>query len=91
MIITRYFADIHILHVLQKKKSTKQHVQLFNLTAASGGTYKCEVSAEAPSFRTKSGSQDMVVVVLPKKSEIKGADPKYQVGDYVNVSCYSYR
>ena len=33
----------------------------------------------------------MVVVVLPKKSEIKGADPKYQVGDFVNVSCYSYR
>ena len=61
------------------------------MTAASGGTYKCEVSAEAPSFRTKSGSQDMVVVVLPKKSEIKGADPKYQVGDFVNVSCYSYR
>ena len=49
------------------------------------------MSAEAPSFRTKSGSQDMVVVVLPKKSEIIGADPKYQVGDVVNVTCYSYR
>ena len=66
-------------------------MQLFNLTATSGGTYKCEVSAEAPSFRTKSGSQEMVVVVIPKRSEIIGADPKYQVGDVVNVSCYSYR
>ena len=64
---------------------------LFNLTAASAGTYKCEVSAEAPSFRTKSGSQDMVVVVIPKKSLIDGAQPKYQVGDLVNVTCYSYR
>ena len=75
----------------QKKKSTKQHVQLFNLTANSGGTYKCEVSAEAPSFRTKSGSQDMVVVVTPKKSDIKGVQPKYYVGDLVNVTCYSFR
>lgn len=91
LFITNKIENNNKISIFQKKRSTKQHVQLFNLTAASGGTYKCEVSAEAPSFRTKSGSQDMVVVVLPKKSEIKGADPKYQVGDYVNVSCYSYR
>jgi hypothetical protein len=57
----------------------------------SGGTYKCEVSAEAPSFRTKFAKQDMVVVIIPTKAEIVGAQPKYQVGDLVNVTCFSYR
>ena len=33
----------------------------------------------------------MVVVVLPTKAEIIGVQPKYQVGDTVNVTCYSYR
>ena len=75
----------------QRKHSTKQHVLLTNLTLDSGGTYKCEVSAEAPSFRTKSAHQDMVVVVLPSKAEIMGVHPKYQVGDIVNVTCFSYR
>ena len=75
----------------QKSRSTKQQVVLTNLSLASGGTYKCEVSAEAPSFRTKFAKQDMVVVVLPSKAEIVGIQPKYQVGDLVNVTCFSYR
>ena len=75
----------------QQSKSTKQQVVLTNLSMASGGTYKCEVSAEAPSFRTKFAKQDMVVVVLPSKAEIIGVQPKYQVGDIVNVTCHSYR
>jgi len=78
------------IHV-DRSRSTRQHVRLNNLTLDSGGTYKCEVSAEAPSFRTKSAFQDMVVVVPPSKSEIVGAAPKYAVGDTVNVTCYSYR
>ena len=77
--------------MFQRSRSTRQHVRLNNLTLDSGGTYKCEVSAEAPSFRTKSAFQDMVVVVPPSKSEIVGAAPKYAVGDTVNVTCYSYR
>ena len=76
---------------LQKTKSSKQQVVLTNLSLSSGGTYKCEVSAEAPSFRTKFAKQDMVVVVLPTKAEIVGVQPKYQVGDIVNVTCFSYR
>jgi len=76
---------------VDQARSTKQQVVLTNLSLASGGTYKCEVSAEAPSFRTKFAKQDMVVVVLPTKAEIIGVQPKYQVGDTVNVTCYSYR
>ena len=80
-----------LIFPLQKSKSTKQQVVLTNLSLASGGTYKCEVSAEAPSFRTKFAKQDMVVVVLPSKAEIVGIQPKYQVGDLVNVTCFSYK
>ena len=88
MIAINYFPPYFIL---QQARSTKQQVVLTNLSLASGGTYKCEVSAEAPSFRTKFAKQDMVVVVLPSKAEIIGVQPKYQVGDTVNVTCYSYR
>lgn len=57
----------------------------------SAGTYKCEVSAEAPSFRTKSDFDDMVVVVPPYNTEIVNAQPKYKVGEIVNVTCISYK
>ena len=50
---------------------------------------QCEVSGEAPSFKTKTDSEDMVVVVTPEKAEIVGADPKYLVGDTVNATCIS--
>ena len=51
--------------------------------------FQCEVSGEAPSFKTKTDSEDMVVVVTPSKAEIVGAHPKYLVGDTVNVTCIS--
>ena len=47
------------------------------------------MSGEAPSFKTKFDSEDMVVVVTPSKAEIVGAHPKYLVGDTVNVTCIS--
>ena len=47
------------------------------------------MSGEAPSFKTKTDSEDMVVVVTPEKAEIVGADPKYLVGDTVNATCIS--
>ena len=55
------------------------------------GTYKCEVSAEAPSFKTVYKEGSLIVVVLPSSAEIVGAKPKYWVGDTVNVTCFSYR
>ena len=38
---------------LQRSKSSRQHVFLHDLQLEASGTYRCEVSAEAPSFRTK--------------------------------------
>ena len=75
----------------QRRQSSKQHVVLKDVKLSTGGTYKCEVSGEAPSFKTKFEAQDMVVVVTPSKAEIVGAQPKYLVGDTVNVTCFSYR
>eukprot|EP00095_Tigriopus_kingsejongensis_P008395 maker-scaffold9_size846264-snap-gene-4.19 protein:Tk08395 transcript:maker-scaffold9_size846264-snap-gene-4.19-mRNA-1 annotation:"beat protein" len=73
------------IHV-DRHRSSREKVVLKRLSLDTAGTYKCEVSAEAPNFRTKSDKQDMVVVVTPSKAEIVGARPKYQVGDIVNVT-----
>jgi len=75
----------------QRKKSDRGTVYLKRVSLHSSGNYKCEVSAEAPSFKTKSANQDMVVVVTPSHAEIVGAKAKYRVGDIVNVTCNSFR
>jgi len=46
-----------LFYIFQKTQSSKQQVVLTNLSLDSAGAYKCEVSAEAPSFRTKSAVQ----------------------------------
>ena len=40
-------------------------LQLTNLTVSSTGRYRCEVSTEAPVFRTESKYGDLLVIVLP--------------------------
>ena len=47
---------------LQRDRSTANTVVLSDVTPASSGNYKCEVSAEAPSFHTDSGSGKLLVV-----------------------------
>lgn len=65
---------------------------LKNVSLQSSGRYRCEVSAEAPSFQTVSDHGDMVVVALPDEGpKITGGLPRYQVGDWVNVNCTSGR
>lgn len=74
---------------VERAKSSRQHVYLFDLQLEASGTYRCEVSAEAPSFRTKHEEKVMVVVQPPHTNEITGLQPSYHVGDLVNVTCYS--
>jgi len=74
---------------VERSKSSRQHVFLFDLQLEASGTYRCEVSAEAPSFRTKHEEKVMVVVQEPYHNEIIGLQPSYQVGDLVNTTCYS--
>ena len=61
---------------VERAKSSRQHVYLFDLQLEASGTYRCEVSAEAPSFRTKHEEKVMVVVQPPHTNEITGLQPR---------------
>lgn len=46
----------------QKSQSDQHVVMLTQLTLASAGRYKCEVSADAPSFQTSFNTVEMAVI-----------------------------
>ncbi|XP_064469109.1 uncharacterized protein LOC135383663 [Ornithodoros turicata] len=71
-------------------RSGRTSVYLRNVNLHSAGTYRCEVSAEAPSFDTVGGQKDMIVLVLPTEGpRISGERVRYKVGDSVAVNCTS--
>uniref|UniRef100_A0A182SIB4 Ig-like domain-containing protein n=1 Tax=Anopheles maculatus TaxID=74869 RepID=A0A182SIB4_9DIPT len=64
------------------RNSTNSHVMLESVNLSSSGKYRCEVSAEAPSFQTVLENSEMAVVVLPETDPIiSGGYPRYQIGD----------
>ncbi|KAL6260902.1 hypothetical protein P5V15_008430 [Pogonomyrmex californicus] len=72
--------------------STQRTVVLRSVNLMSTGRYRCEVSAEAPSFQTVSDHSDMTVVALPEDGPVITARPgkhRYQVGDVVRFNCTS--
>ncbi|XP_012222099.1 uncharacterized protein [Linepithema humile] len=73
--------------------STERLVVLHSVNLMSSGRYRCEVSAEAPSFQTVSDHSDMMVVALPDKGpNITPFLPKkrrYQLGDVLRFNCTS--
>lgn len=72
--------------------STERSVVLYSVNLMSTGRYRCEVSAEAPSFQTVSDHSDMLVVALPEDGPIINGRPgrhRYQVGDVVRFNCTS--
>ena len=52
--------------LLQTALSDHQSVFLTDLSQASTGRYRCEVSGEAPMFATDTAFGDLLVVVTPK-------------------------
>ncbi|XP_062553187.1 uncharacterized protein LOC134218272 [Armigeres subalbatus] len=77
---------------VDEQNSSNVQVVLDPVELASSGKYRCEVSAEAPSFQTVSEHAEMTVVVLPDEDpHITGGKPRYQIGDYVRVNCTSGR
>ncbi|XP_035212985.1 uncharacterized protein LOC118186918 [Stegodyphus dumicola] len=71
-------------------KSGSQSVYLRHVDLNSAGTYRCEVSAEAPEFQTVAAEKKMTVFVLPTEGpKITGGLSKYRVGDTVSVNCTS--
>ncbi|XP_046386602.1 uncharacterized protein LOC124156237 [Ischnura elegans] len=65
-------------------------VQIFlrSVTLKSSGIYKCEVSAEAPSFASVSGEGRMEVVFPPKEPpRITGGKFGYEWNEWVDLNC----
>ncbi|XP_035916462.1 uncharacterized protein LOC118514063 [Anopheles stephensi] len=78
--------------IVDLQNSTSEQVVLDPIDLSSSGKYRCEVSAEAPSFQTVSDHGEMLVVVLPEEDPyITGGKPRYQLGDIVRVNCTSGR
>ncbi|KAG8296155.1 hypothetical protein J6590_063890 [Homalodisca vitripennis] len=70
--------------------SDKTSVTLTALSFNTSGTYRCEVSTEAPSFKTVFASNNLTVMVLPtSEPEIVGVQRRYYLGDHINTTCTS--
>ncbi|XP_047986543.1 uncharacterized protein LOC125226582 [Leguminivora glycinivorella] len=71
-------------------KSTSQQVALREATRALAGRFRCEVSADAPSFHTQVRSAFIHVVELPPdKPTIKAEKGWYASGDSLRAQCSS--
>ncbi|XP_063587554.1 uncharacterized protein LOC134764817 [Penaeus indicus] len=71
--------------------SHRGRVRIQGVTLGAAGVFRCEVSAEAPSFHTESQVANMVVVDLPDgKPIITGVQESYQMHDNVNLNCTSF-
>ncbi|XP_022242752.1 cell adhesion molecule 2-like [Limulus polyphemus] len=70
------------------ERSGESHVSLFRTDLDSEGTYRCEVSAEAPSFQTERAERELRIYELPKEDPVmKGIRDSYSPGDVVDVTC----
>ncbi|KAJ6217924.1 hypothetical protein RDWZM_009081, partial [Blomia tropicalis] len=69
------------------------HVYFTKSDIFTDGSFRCEVSAEAPSFKTVRKEMELHVYSLPSgKPTIKGLGPDpshYGPGDLINVECHS--
>ncbi|XP_037299004.1 uncharacterized protein LOC115450193 [Manduca sexta] len=85
---TRIFAQPGI--DVDVSRSTSQQVVLREATRALAGRYRCEVSADAPSFHTQVRSAYIHVVELPpEKPSIKAEKGWYASGDSLRAQCSS--
>ncbi|XP_064105351.1 uncharacterized protein LOC135214861 [Macrobrachium nipponense] len=70
--------------------SRRGRVRVGQVTLEATGVYRCEVSAEAPSFHTESKVASMTIVDLPDdKPLITGTRPNYQLHEEVRLNCSS--
>ncbi|XP_065345833.1 uncharacterized protein LOC135943296 isoform X2 [Cloeon dipterum] len=70
--------------------SSDSQVTLRLLDLESSGTYRCEVSSEAPKFLTEVAEAYMNIMALPKDAPtITGMRLKYNEGDPINLNCTS--
>ncbi|XP_054258525.1 uncharacterized protein LOC128983304 [Macrosteles quadrilineatus] len=75
---------------IDHQQSNDTRVTLKTVTLKTSAMYRCEVSAEAPSFSSDQGSGRLEVVVLPTNGpHITGERNNYLVGDVINLTCTS--
>ncbi|XP_060535924.1 uncharacterized protein LOC132707915 [Cylas formicarius] len=71
-------------------KSDSRRVVLHPVSWKTSGLFKCEVSAEAPSFASAQSEARMEVVSLPDEDPvISGVEEQYQIGDEITLNCTS--
>ncbi|XP_044729307.1 uncharacterized protein LOC123292660 [Chrysoperla carnea] len=75
---------------VDEQKSTEKMLAISPVTLQSSGVYRCEVSAEAPSFQTVQDEGNMTVVALPDSGpKITGAFARYKIGEKLAMKCIS--
>ncbi|XP_077290982.1 uncharacterized protein LOC143914591 [Arctopsyche grandis] len=63
-------------------------IKLGQLTPLASGAYTCEVSTEAPTFRTAFETKNMTVAALPlEKPRIEGLRSSYAIGELLEITC----
>ncbi|KAL3202831.1 hypothetical protein MRX96_001200 [Rhipicephalus microplus] len=74
--------------VVDMSRSREGHVFIASVNLSTEGSYRCEASAEAPSFQTVVGEKEIKVFVIPEQPpKIRGTRAKYEVGERLDVSC----
>lgn len=77
---------------LQAGVVSAEAVSLRDLTVASGGLYRCEVSTEGPAFRTAYAQQRMQILTPPPgEPRVTGVREAYARGDVVEANCTAGR
>ncbi|XP_046680445.1 uncharacterized protein LOC124367556 [Homalodisca vitripennis] len=75
---------------IDHQQSNDTRVTLKTVSLKTTANYRCEVSAEAPSFASAQGSGRLEVVVLPTNGpHITGEKNQYMVGDEIDLTCTS--
>lgn len=74
-------------------RSGDKTVEIPRISLDTAGTYMCEVSSEAPRFKTVEASTDLTVIHPPSSPPLLTAHPthdgRYRVGDMFELNCTS--
>ncbi|CAH1169772.1 unnamed protein product [Phaedon cochleariae] len=81
--------EVEGVHV-DMSKSDSRKVVIHPVSWKTSGLFRCEVSAEAPSFASAQSEAKMEVVELPTENPvITGVEEDYQIGDEISLNCTS--
>ncbi|ODN03859.1 Cytotoxic and regulatory T-cell molecule [Orchesella cincta] len=77
------------MYNIDYKRPNRVAFKLKNLKLSSSGTYKCEVSADAPTFKTLHDERNLSIIVLPNPStpRLTGFTQQGHLGDRVKGNC----